>query len=307
MEVLSELENNHPTHRIQPKDDAETIRRKRRALRAMLETRIKADPISGGETKLLSQILADVAKGLDRKIVRARQGRANVRGSYVPGSTLVTIRSAGDLGVAAHEIGHALDDQFGIVAEWNEAGQRSPFDGELLPRFSQYTSSPRDPLAKRRAEAVAEWFRAWVLNPDAAETAAPTFAAHVKKMLPAETLGVVKSFSDDARRFAGLSAHDRTGANVEWEPSDGTKESANSVFPIRKVAASSPASTNQAKPPEAGVCSGFVVCLPETGYGVPVIGSVLRFTSRIPAAASLSSTREIVANRTVSSTRSRTS
>ncbi len=180
--------------------------------------RIPVDPIRGKPAKPLTEILVDVSTNTGQKLTKAKLGR-RVLGTYFPGSTATTIRYAGDLDTTAHELAHALDDKFGIVKDW--ANQpTSPFDTELRP-FAEHgsiqASGPRATPKYVRAEGVAEWFRAWLVNPTKAEAAAPQFAKHALAKLDTSTRAALDQFSIDIRTHAGATAHEKTMANVQWE------------------------------------------------------------------------------------------
>jgi hypothetical protein len=197
--------------------------------RPQAAARIQPDPIRGGEAKPLDKIIFDLGAVLGagrrkRKGGRVRVGRthrSSVGGTYFPGSAKTLIRFAGDLDTAAHEVAHALDDKYSVLAQWYANRVRSPFDDELMPHFSAHgssaTSGPRARLRYRRGEGMAEWVRAWLVNPQAAEKAAPKFAAHFRGTMPPAVLAGLEAFSRDVRTFAGLNPVERTGANVESE------------------------------------------------------------------------------------------
>lgn len=181
--------------------------------------RIDVAPLSGGEPKRLSKIQLDLNRALGKRVRVGKTGRG-VAGSYYPGNARTVIGLSNDLDSDAHEIAHALDDQFGIVGQWVNDPQ-SPFDAELIPHFSQH-GSPIPPRYQgsqvgrvyERAEAVAEWVRAFIVNPQAAEAAAPNFAAHFKASLTPEVETALRTFSDDVRKFAGLPGSKRILSNV---------------------------------------------------------------------------------------------
>jgi hypothetical protein len=178
--------------------------------------RIEPAPIAGGDPKRLSQIILDLGKAVGNKVRLAKTGRG-VAGTYTPGTASLKIKFAGDLDTTAHEIAHALDDLHGIVSDWAKPRMRSPFDTELEKFWhhgSVSNSGPRSTLAYKRAEGVAEWMRAYIVNPDAAIAAAPKFYEHVMTKIPSETLEAIHSFSNDVRQFAGLPASEKIGANV---------------------------------------------------------------------------------------------
>lgn len=175
--------------------------------------RIPVDPIMGGESATLTDIILDLEKGTKQKVTVGKTGR-NL-GVYKPGSTATMIRYSGDLDTTAHEVSHALDDRYGLVKEW-KGQDTSPYDTELDP-FAEHTSLNGYSPTQRRAEGVAEFMRAWVVNPKAAEAAAPQFTAHMKAQIPADIQQALKTFSNQVRSWAGNSAHAKIMANVEWE------------------------------------------------------------------------------------------
>ena len=180
--------------------------------------RIPVAPILGGSPKTIANIVIDVQKGTGKKVTTGKAGRG-LAGVYKPGSATTLVRYSGDLDTTAHELAHALDDEYGIVKSYT--GQpSSPFDAELKPfgeHGSVQTTGPRSTATYWRAEGVAEWTRAWLVNPQAAEAAAPTFTQHFKRVVPAHIQTALQAFSDDIRRHAGQSAHAKIMANVEWE------------------------------------------------------------------------------------------
>lgn len=177
---------------------------------------VNPDPITGQGTKPTSQILFDAAKSIGANVQYKGQSRRSL-GTYYPGSAKVAVRYEGDLDTTAHEIAHALDDRLGIVAKWATKRTKSPFDAELKP-FAAVTSPKSATLAYRRAEGVAEWIRAWLVNPDEATKVAPKFAAHFEKTVPEKTRKDLRAFGDDIRRFAGAKGAEQILANVRWRP-----------------------------------------------------------------------------------------
>jgi len=181
--------------------------------------RIQPAPIvpDGEPVKPTKDITFDAAKSLGLTIQYKGQS-TRAAGTYYPGSAKTSIKYQGDLDVTAHEAAHAFDDKFGIVAEWAGKRKKSPFDDELFP-FAEFGSATKSStLAYRRAEGVAEYIRAWLVNPEAAERAAPRFAKHLQEKVPESALNDLRAFGDDIRKFAGVSAKDRIVSKIRWEP-----------------------------------------------------------------------------------------
>ena len=174
--------------------------------------KVGVDPIEGKGTKPTREILFDVAKSIGLNVVYKGQSKRAL-GTYYPGTSKTSVRYEGDLLTTGHEIAHALDDRFGIVGRWAGNGQRSPFDAELAP-FAEVTTPSKASLKQRRAEGVAEWMLAWLVNPDEAAKAAPKFAAHFEKTVPLKTRNDLRAFGDDIRQFAGATAAEKVLANV---------------------------------------------------------------------------------------------
>lgn len=173
-------------------------------------------PLPGGSKKKLSELIVDLGEAVKRKIETTAQRNVGpggiVMGSYWPGSAKTSIRYEGDLDTAAHEVGHALDDAFGIVSPW--IGAPSGFDTELIPLGYHGSASPKSPLATKQVEGVAEWIRAWLFNPNEAKMVAPKFAARFNDAVPPDVQAKLRTWGDDIRRLLGSSAETQTLANI---------------------------------------------------------------------------------------------
>ena len=189
------------------------------ALQANMPARIPVAPIPDQPVQPLKEIVFNLSQELDQKVIRGKTSRG-AGGVYKPGEKSVTVKSDQDLDTVAHELAHALDDKLGLLPNTPE-GQTSEFDGEL-EQFWVYgsvrQSGPRSFLSYKRAEGVAEWMRAWLLNPDATQQAAPRFTDHVLGKLDDHTRQALNEFSHNVRSFAGATAHDKIMSNIQWEP-----------------------------------------------------------------------------------------
>ena len=151
--------------------------------------RISIAPIEGKVPKNLSDILADVSKGLRQKLFFIKPDKSRAIGTYSPGNTAIKLRNSNDLDTASHELGHAIDDKYQFVKNADKIVK-----DELL-KFSPYGSTaPKghpDPKSYELAEGLAEFLRAYTVNPEATKATAPnTFELYEKiigkKFVPAE-------------------------------------------------------------------------------------------------------------------------
>jgi hypothetical protein len=139
-----------------------------------------------------------------------------VAGYYDPWTGDVVIRRWGDIPTAVHELAHAIDDEFGIMAEWAEPRKHSPFDEELFAFLPAHRGN-RGTLRERRAEAFARWMEAYVLNPDVAVGLAPQFYAHLQMMLPGDMWDAIETWAKEIRDWVYSPAGEKIRAQFTFE------------------------------------------------------------------------------------------
>lgn len=185
-------------------------------------TRIQPSPIEGIKPKDLKDIILDLNKGLDSKIYYTKKpgNTFTSLGAYSPRSASLGIKLNNDLSTTAHELGHSLDDKFGLFS--NIPDDKLPtIEKELMP-FSKHGSKPPkghpEPKLYKLGEGVAEWVRALIVNPEEAYKQAPEFAKWYEQSVSQKMRDTVKSFSDDVRTFYGSSGHNMIAANIGFDP-----------------------------------------------------------------------------------------
>lgn len=179
--------------------------------------RINPDPIIGEKPKMLKDIVLDLSKGIKSKIYYTKSPSSRrALGSYNPRNAAIAIKFNNDLDVTAHELGHSLDDKFGI-----QLGVSDEIIKELKP-FYKFGSKPpkghHNPTQYRIGEGIAEWIRAYIVNPEEAKNQAPLFYQWYKSKVPVATQKLVNDFSNDIRIYAGSTAHEQIMSNVQWDP-----------------------------------------------------------------------------------------
>jgi len=145
-------------------------------------------------TRSLDDVISTLATKLRVHIRVDKLPNPRVAGTFFPDSMAIVTKYWGDLDTTAHEIGHYLDHNWGVVREWAGKRARSPFDDELLINFAPYGSvqktGPRSTLAYQRAEGVAEFIRAWAFNPEEAQRLAPKFYDYLIENKPLGLPGI---------------------------------------------------------------------------------------------------------------------
>jgi hypothetical protein len=180
--------------------------------------RIPVSPIVG-KAKELSKIILDVANSINQKISFLKPGR-KAAGTYNSGNAGIKIKFNGDLDVTAHEIGHSIDDHFGLLKDLVKQPDLE-IEAELN-KFSPYGSKPPkghpDPGKYTRGEGFAEWLRSYIVNPNEAIKQAPKLYDLYKSKVSEAYQKAMTDFSNDVRTWAGSTGRDMTLSNIEWEP-----------------------------------------------------------------------------------------
>lgn len=180
--------------------------------------RLSVSPIYGGLHKQLKQIVIDLSKVIPAKIFYTKRPvKRRVLGLYMPRSAAIAIKYQGDLDTTAHELGHSLDDIFDLIGK---AAADPKVEKELLA-LGVFTSPKSANNTYKINEGMAEFIRAWLVNPDKAEMRYPATYKIFEANVPQETRAKIRSFGDDIRRWAGLTGHEQVMSNVQFEPEKG--------------------------------------------------------------------------------------
>jgi hypothetical protein len=177
------------------------------------------------DPRKISEVIDDLVNDINKTIhyeKRLKPGKAG--GVYRPTSQGVFIRRTNSLNSVAHEISHFTDDKFGVVKDWINQ-EKSPYDEELK-KFWVHGSRPQKKIngvkttkeyrrTYMRGEGVAEWGRAYILNPKAAIDAAPTFYEHFKSKVSSEYLDKIDKFGSEIRKIFAGTPHDIMWSSIE--------------------------------------------------------------------------------------------
>lgn len=182
--------------------------------------RISVDALDDGKpAKKVAEIhfIAQVKMGARPKYQKPRSRKA--AGTYSPGTGKIALRYANNLDVMAHELGHYLDDVFGLVSP--EYEHRFPRIDTELKYFWIHGSDPpkgmpwKQQQEYKRAEGVAEWIRAWLVNPRATKDRTPIFTEWFEDHVPEDMRAAMREFGDEIRRYHAQTPIDRIGSHIE--------------------------------------------------------------------------------------------
>lgn len=195
--------------------------------------RIPVDPIPGGEAKPTWEIQLDLTKVTGHKVMFVRKPspqNKRAAGAYYAGGGRVVIKWEEDLDTTAHEMGHALDDLFGLLGpeaqnilfnlqrEWTYTvnGQEEHlWDYSMSPKKRKSAD-----LGTKLKEGMAEFFRAYVMNPNETKAKFPATYDHVKKRITEtdpEIWEAIGQFSTDIRNWWGSSSADKIASRIHLD------------------------------------------------------------------------------------------
>jgi len=186
--------------------------------------RIAPAPITGATPKKYWEIQLDLTKATGHKVefLRRPSTRSRAIGVYKPMSGRVVIKWEGDLDTLAHEIGHGLDDLFGLLgpeaqAVWVE------LMGELKDLWEFGSDPPRghdNPEQYRMMEGMAEFIRALVVNPGETKQRYPFTYNWVKGRISQdpEIWDALMQFSRDIREYWGSDYFQQIAAHIHFDP-----------------------------------------------------------------------------------------
>lgn len=191
--------------------------------------RIRVAPLQG-DLKERPKVLKELSKGIGRRISYARPSRRGMAGTYSPSGAAIKIRFSGDLDTVAHEVGHALDDDFGLTP----LASKSIQSANELDQFSLFGSAPPqghpDPAAYRANEGMAEFIRAMIVNPEQTKIDAPALSAIYEARVSKDAKKAISDYSEQVRTLAGATGRDVVLNNIQVDPTKSKSEALKNLF-----------------------------------------------------------------------------
>lgn len=130
---------------------------------------------------------------------------AGVRGQFNQRDKGIRTRLSQDLPTACHELGHALDDRYGLTSHLTEEQHK-----ELLEALGDLGAAYKD--SEKIIEGLAEYMRKFLTNAQEAESSYPAFTDHMKKALSPADLARLENFADEVNAYLSLGADTATSS-----------------------------------------------------------------------------------------------
>lgn len=205
---------------------------------AKVGERIPVDPITGAKPKKIWQIQLDLTKAVGNKLRYVKSpvpGRRKVIGAYYAGSGRTVIKWEEDLDTTAHEMGHDLDDLFGLLgpaaqsvyplikAEWTYRNKTTGKEEHLWDYGSKPPKGHPDAEKYKMSEGMAEFMRALVMNPAETRRRFSVTYNWVKGRITEtdpDIWDAIMQFSKDIREWWGAKASDQIASKMHLDPNE---------------------------------------------------------------------------------------
>ncbi|RMD86463.1 MAG: hypothetical protein D6807_09655, partial [Alphaproteobacteria bacterium] len=174
-----------------------------------------------------------ISEIIGKKVYRRSQTGKMVIGTYWPDTTKTTVLYRDDIDTMFHETGHFVDDTFGLSKDlytevetqvgeitvsnfvFTSKGEQLKTEmSQLWVHGSAKENSTSDVKAK---EAMAEWLRAYALNPDETRSRFPALSAHVLQKMPVDFQDKWVRAGILARKWYGLTPIDKINNSIIYE------------------------------------------------------------------------------------------
>ena len=168
-----------------------------------------AERIEGGKAttaKPISEIIEQIRHDFGINITRGHVRGKNVLGQYNKRDHGIRTKIANDLPTVAHELGHALDQKYGLTGTQLSKQMRS----ELINALGDLKNAYKQNLWV--SEGLAEYVRRFLQNRDDAARTYPEFTRHFLNSLSKADRVLIDTFADEINAYYALDGDTATSS-----------------------------------------------------------------------------------------------
>ena len=173
-------------------------------------TEWEADRIKGGEAKeqtmSLSEIVEKIRHDFSVNVTTGHVRGAGVMGQYNRSNRGIRSRLANDLPTISHELGHHLDNTYGLREHLTPE-----MIGELQNGLGDAMRASYAPK-KWTTEGIAEYFRKYLQNRETAAIDYPTFTAYVKGLMSGKDAALLDQIADEVNAYFSMDVESATSS-----------------------------------------------------------------------------------------------
>lgn len=172
--------------------------------------RWEAERINGGSqtsVKGVSEILEQIRHDFNVNITAGHVRGAGRLGLYTRSNRGIRIKHSNDMPIATHELGHHLDNVYGL-----RDGMTAEIANELV---NGLTDEQRDTYKKKSqqiTEGIAEYFRKYLQNRETAVIDYPAFTAYWKGLITGRDAALIDQLADEVNAYYALDADTATSS-----------------------------------------------------------------------------------------------
>lgn len=148
----------------------------------------------------VSDIVEKIRHDFGINITTGHVRGAGITGQYDRGSQGIRSRIVNDLPTVSHELGHHLDNLYGLTKELPEAARRELIDGLDADMKAAYKEK------KWLTEGLAEYTRKYLQNRETAAIDYPEFTKHFKNSLNAKDNALIDQLADEVNAYYSMDA-----------------------------------------------------------------------------------------------------
>lgn len=153
------------------------------------------------QPKSITEIVEGIRQNFGFNITAGHVRGSGVRGQFNPQDKGIRSKLINDLPTISHELGHALDNRYGIL--------KNKLSPELKKELTDNLSDEKKasyPKEKWASEGIAEFVRAFLTNSETAAIDYPQFTDFFKKSLSGKDLALIEQLADDVNAYYSLGA-----------------------------------------------------------------------------------------------------
>lgn len=172
------------------------------------------------ESKVTEPGAAGIVKFLQDQLtapIRTGKFRQKAAGIFKPAHNVVRSANALDIPTISHEIGHYIDNEFGIRGAV-KSGNRyiEPYRAELMA-LGEPTSKPSYDTRQKIGEGIAEFVRRYITEPETLQEMAPNFLKYFEKAIPPEGIRILQEARSAHETLMAESPEYRVKSHISTE------------------------------------------------------------------------------------------
>ncbi len=148
--------------------------------------------------KSLSEIIEDIRHDFGVNITTGHIRGSDIRGTHTKGTNGIRTKKALDLPTIAHELGHNIDEKYGL-----RGGISEEMQAELVNQLEDELKE-KNPANKLVGEGIAEYVRKFLQNRETAAIDYPLFTDYFLSSMTGKELALIEQLADDVNAYCAL-------------------------------------------------------------------------------------------------------